>query len=240
MWARNNWFLDIQDPLTGVNPFVPSRRNAARPDVLVAEAESVFKILNPSIDVGTVPHGNIHRISVPIEYTGGVPLFIASNLASDLLSLDASSSEIKPLSKEFKFLLNTEAWDGPFAIPFPVKVHYKSVTLDQTVTVRGNIFKPISVTQKPLPFTNVAGQEIALALRNNTNESLSIASVGTAGAFDIIRLPESIPSGGTGDLVLRLASQGQAEVNHQIRLNLSQPFLGKQDYYLTLHIRSAP
>src|SRR5207244_2430917 len=121
----------------------------------------------------------LHRISIHMEYTGDAPIFISSELASDLLTLEASSTQyVAAGSKEFGFLLNTEAWDGPFVIPYPLKVHYKGVTLDRTVVIKGNVFAPLTLTQKPSPFTNSPGQEVAVAIRNNTAVSLLIASVG--------------------------------------------------------------
>ena len=241
VWDRNNWFLDLQDPKTESNPFFSSKKVSRQPDPLLAEAAAQFKLLDTLVDVGTVPRGDLRKIPIHLEYTGDQGIYISSDLASEVLSLDAASSQyLTSRTKELALLLDTESWDGPFVIPFPLKVHYKGVTLDRTVVVRGTVSTAISITQQPATFTNAPGQDLTLVLKNNTAQLLSILSVGSEAVFNVVRLPEPILPGNTGELILRLNSTAQADVNQRIRLNLSEPFMGKQDYYVTLRVRPTP
>ncbi len=241
IWDKNNWFLDLEDPKGGANPFASSRKPAADSDGLRAEAESRIKILDNVIQLGTVVRSELRRVPVRIEYTGDGAIWIESGMSSELVSVESiSSQEITPESKDFALLLNTEAWEGPFAIPYPLKIHYKGITFERVVTVQGNIFAAITATQSPSPFTNVPGQDLVLSIRNNTDETVKVASIGTGGLFEVVRFPPTVPSNGQADLVLKLKPNAKADPNQPIQLNLEQPLNGKRIYDLRLNVRPNP
>ncbi len=240
VWLRNNWFLDIQDPKGGMNLFISSRKPSDAPDPVRTEAESQFKILDSSVEVGTITKGDVHRIPVRVEYTGDAGVWIASGLTSELLSLEGISQSVTAKSKEFGLLLNTEAWDGPFTILYPLKIHYKGITIDRSVTVRGSIFVPLSMTQRPSPFLHSPEHDPALLVRNNTAATVTVLSVGSEGVFSVVRFPDRIPAGGEGEIVLRLDLNAKASPNQLIHLNLEQPLQGSRVYDLRLRVRSTP
>ena len=242
VWLRNNWFLDLQDSRTGANPFRGTPANkSVEDDALRKEAESQFKILDVSIDVGILNQVGVVRIPVRMEYTGDVPIHIESGLVSNLVMLEAASTQaVTPQSKEFGLYIDTRAWVGPFAVSVPLKVRYKSIVLDRLIAVKGSVFAPLVATQFPPVFTNTPEQELKFVIRNNTDESVSIVSVGSQNVFQVLRRSDTIPANGEAEILLRLNPTATTEGSPILRLNLGQPLAGKTEYEFKVRVGPTP
>lgn len=244
VWENNNWFLDLQDPQTGANPFrydLGFKNPAAQLDQLRSEAESRFRILESSIDVGTLTQGDQRRIAIRMAYSGDVPIRIDPALRTNELALEAGSTQsITANSNEFGLLLNTSAMDGPFLLVFPMKISYKGVAIDRIVSIRGNVFAPLTVTQTPSSFSNLPAQELRLTVRNNTTESISIVSASTDAVFEVVRLPKEIQGGREDSVLLRLRPDAKAEMGQRVSLNLGKPLFGRLLYDYQVRVSRTP
>jgi hypothetical protein len=143
------------------------------PEELLKEISDSFRLVKDFFDVGTINEGERLAISVPIEYSGNSPIRIANSVPSNFLILDgASTRAVRSTDTSFNLILDSEGWDGPFRFPLPLTVEYQGVTIEQTLTVAGNVFAPL--TFGVLSVEDSSPDDIRLYLRNNTEQRLEI------------------------------------------------------------------
>jgi hypothetical protein len=240
-WQKSNWFLDVGDPKSLRDSFLGRDGiSSVDSEKLRAQFESEFRLLDTSVDIGTVLRDGKHRIPISIEYRGQSRLQIKSDFVSELVNPESSTSQVNPSAKEFGLLLDTELIEGPFALPYPMKIHYEGITVDRTVTLRGNVLVPVSLRYSPDPFPSTSGQELQLSVKNNTDSVLNLTAVRSDGIFRVLDPPDVISAHAEITLTLQVRPERKVEDGQRISILLSEPVYGRSTYSVNLRLARNP
>jgi hypothetical protein len=238
VWIGGNWFLEI---LPAQNPF----QSAGQPRV-APSSESVrlleqnFRIVNETVNVGTIWQGENPLVNVGIEYKGDLPIRIESSLNTSLIALDAMSTrQIQPGTSNFNLRIYTEEYEGPFRMPFPLTVYYKDVEIKKTVTVEGVVFAPFTFRQVPDPASLNPGEKFEVYVRNNMDSAVAVDFVQTEAAFDVVEHARQIPPQAEGKIVLVRRPDAET-LPARLAISVTKPIQGKQLFYFKVRRRTGP
>jgi hypothetical protein len=145
------------------------------------------------------------QFEIPVQYDGQQILDVESELHSNYFAVAADNS--KPASAKQKFLIyvNTLDLSGPFTIPLRLRfrVRNESAFVDRSLTIKGDVFTPITFRQVPEngPITSKA--PISVFIRNNTSEAVAVIPIGNE-VFDTLSSPDVLPPNSESEVVLQL------------------------------------
>jgi hypothetical protein len=234
-WIRDkgNWFLQ---PDTGEHPFSGMfKKSAGADEVALTEIKSSFKLLSPAIDVGDVWQGDRKDVAIPFQYTGDSPIRIVSKVDSPVTMLDNNSTQrILKDAREFKIIAGSDDFDGPFDIPVGITIYYKSIALDESVRVKGNIRPLFRYKQEPATIPPDSKQEFSLFITNNTDEVAEFDGLVAEGAFDVTKFLNHLAPGEEGVITLKRNSS-VPKPGTVIRLSLGKGLKGKREFDVRIH-----
>ncbi len=229
-WVRvdGRWLLDpssytVTELLGDSGPEDPERA----PEAVRAEFEDVFTLVEDFIDLGTLNEGDRQAVSIPIEYSGDLPLRIRTSIPSDFLTLDgATTLAVRSSATNFKVWVNSEGWEGPFRFPLPLTIEYEGVPIERTVTIVGNIFAPL--TFRAITVEGAGPDDFHFSLQNNTEEGVQINYVTVDGKLWIEGYDERIEPNQQGTLFLR--RKPDVDPPLEVTIVLLEPLLGRQSF----------
>jgi len=225
VWKDDNWYLSMENS-PDVFPHSPVNEEI---DIKEAQKqiEKNFHLLRDQIDLGTLLDGQYFNINVPIEYTGDLPLTIELGLPNPLVALGQLPEPITSRSKNFVLLVGTDNWDGPFTLPLPLTIRYLTAAVERTVTVKGNVFHPVSFRQVPPNGPIEEGREFSVFVRNNTEQKVGVTGIIVDAKLDVLKRPEIILPHGEEEVVLKLRP---GQIPDQLTLILDAPLHGRDRY----------
>src|SRR5262249_43383603 len=142
IWKEGNWYLNISDNpgLFRGAPGQPPMNAKGVMDDLVKN----FQILRSEFDLGTLIQGEYPPpFEVPIKYGGNLQLSLEQGLPNPIVNLASMSDTVTSSAKSIMLLVSTENWDGPFSLPFPLKIRSGNVSIERTLLIKGNVFVPL-------------------------------------------------------------------------------------------------
>jgi hypothetical protein len=238
VWARNNWYLDVQDARTE-NPFRTDLEKLAIPlDILNKDLDLILRFPQTAIDVGAVPRGERRKVSIPVQYTGATPISFEVKAPGNLLWTESDSSVLTAGSKEISVWLNSESWEGPFSLPVSLLMKYKGVTLERRLSLVGSVTVPVTFRQDPSPFKSGPGQALRLFVRNSTDKPVQIISVSTDDKFEIVELPPVIPPNSEG-VILLSRKPDNAQPPERIYVRFAEPVNGLNLFTVPLRLSTS-
>jgi hypothetical protein len=224
IWKNGSWYLNMQQP--------PDIFPRASPESTIdtkkiqAQIEKGFQILRNPIDLGRLLDGQHLSIDVPIKYTGELPLSLDIALPNPLVGLKTLAEPITSNTQSFTLMVGTDAWDGPFRLPLPLRIRYESVTVERTLTVTGNVFVPLAFRQSP-PEGPTRDREFSVFVRNNTDAASAIRTVVVDNKMDLVKFPKALPPHGEAELVFKPHPN---ETPDQLYITLETPLEGRSSY----------
>jgi len=225
IWKDGNWYLNVENP-QDIFPHSPVNEeidiNEARKQI-----EKNFHVLRDQIDFGTLLEGQHFNIDVPIEYTGDLPLTIELGIPNPLVALGQLSEPITSRSKNFVLLVGTDNWEGPFTLPLPLTIRYLTAAVERTVTVKGNVFVPVSFRQVPPNGPIEQGREFSVFIRNNTEEKVGVSGIIVDAKLDVLKRPEVLPPHEEEEVVLKLRP---GQIADRLTVVLDMPLHGLDRY----------
>ena len=229
-WVRRDgtWYFDpglFRDVFSSGNAVEALDADSAE---IEKDFESSFRLIDSFIDVGTLNQGDRKVLSVRIEYSGTFPIRIETPIPSRLLALDrASTAQVSAGTQDIKLVVETEGWEGPFRIPFPLKIYYRGGVSDRVLTVVGNVFVPLTFRLDP-DWNRPSDEEFRFLLRNNSPQAVAIAYVTVDGTLAIVGHSERIEAAGDG--FVHLQRLPGVEPTNEVTVVLREPLLGKRVY----------
>jgi len=228
-WVRVDdvWYLDVGSFDDVWRGGVVSESTEVDLDALEREFDGLFTLIDDFVDVGTVNRGDPTVIPIRIDYSGDTPITIESPLKSEFLMLDrASASQLSSDADSFRLRLVTERWEGPFRMPLPLTIHYKSATIDRTLTVAGNVFVPLTIRREVVENSDTYPGHVRFSILNNTDSTVHIGSVLVDDKLDVMGFSRTIEAGEEGFIDLR--RQPGVEPPPELTLILTEPLLGRR------------
>src|SRR2546425_435142 len=222
IWKDDNWYLSMEKA-PDVFPHAPANEEIDIKEVQ-KQIERNFHLLRDQFDLGTLPDGQHFNIDVPIEYRGDLPLTIELGLPNPLVAFGQLSEPITSRSKNFVLLVGTDNWEGPFTLPLPLRIRYLTAVVERTVTVKGDVFHPVSFRQVPPNGPIEEGREFSVFIRNNTDEEVGVKGIIVDAKLDVLKRPEILPSHGEEEVVLKLRP---GQIADQLTLILDSPVRGQ-------------
>ena len=223
IWKDGNWYFNMQQP-PGIFP-TTSVESTIDVKKIQAQIEKNFKILRNPIDLGRLLDGQHLSIEVPIKYMGELPLSLDMTLPNPLVALKVLNEPITSQTQSFTLMVGTDAWDGPFSLPLPLKIRYQSVTVERTLTISGNVFVPLAFRLSPAGGA-LPGREFSVFVRNNTDTASAIQTV-VGDKMDLVKFPKALPPHGEAELVFKPHPN---ETPDQLYITLEKPIEGRSSY----------
>jgi hypothetical protein len=184
VWRRNNWFK--QTPSKPMS-FMPDAGNSdVATELNKHQIDASLMLLEDSVDLGTITPGPTRQIEIPIRYSGSVPLTVDQVLPLDFLAVRAPSGRLTSDSKSLDLYVNSEAWTGPFAIALPIRFSYLGASIQRVLTVRGEVFLPISFRQVPADGVVAPDGRISVFVSNNTSETVYLNGASVDSKLDVV------------------------------------------------------
>jgi len=222
IWRGDNWYLNVESP-PSIFPGGGSQKDA---DVTQTQKqiEKTFELLRNPMELGTLIEGQHLRFEIPIKYTGNFPVSIELGLSNPLVDLDSASSlEVTSRSDHLVLLVDTQDWEGPFTVPFPLKIRSGAATIERILVVKGEVFAPI-VFRQELPDGPIeVGRPFSLFIRNNTPQGAPF-QINTDAKFEILKRPETLLPNAETEIVLKLKPN---ESPDRLYLELGAPIQGR-------------
>ena len=225
VWRQGNWYLNVANNLDifhGGNGLPAANTKDVKEDLA-----KNLQILGTEFDLGRLIQGEYPPpIEVPIKYTGNLKLSVEQKLPNPIINLASMSDTIESSTKSITLLVSTENWDGPFSLPFLLKIRYGGVFIERTVLIKGNVFVPLAFHQSPLDGP-VPGQQFSIFIRNNTDEQAQIGTVIVDGKMDLVKQPEALLPHDEVELVFKPHPD---EIPDRMSLVLKTPIQGRSNY----------
>ncbi len=232
-WVRvdGEWYFDAKGfdkVLTSGSPEV----SGVDPEEIVREFADVFELLEDRFEIGTLTQTEIMEIPIPINYTGEAPIRFGTFLSSTFLDLTGSARRV-PAGTDAIFLrVDSSDWEGPFDIPVPLDIEYRGVSFRRTVTVRGTVFAPLTLSRRqadpPSP------DEFHFLIRNNSDREARISYVTVGGTLDILGHSDVIESKGEG--FLHLKKREDVEPGNDLSIVLTESLHGRETYEFVMDL----
>jgi len=205
LWVRDkgNWFFQPENgEFSLTNMF---SHNAAADAAGQAEIRSVFKLLTDAVDVGELWQGDRKEVPIHFQYTGNLPIRIASKSDTPVTMIDvASNLSLTKDTNHFNLIVGSDDFDGPFDLPVTFTVYYQAIAaLDQTVHLKGSIRPVCRYHQTPATVGPNDPEEFSIAITNNTAEPRHIKAIASDGKFFIAKYPADLAPGEEGIIIAR-------------------------------------
>jgi hypothetical protein len=223
IWKDGIWYFNMQQP----PDIFPRTSGESTIDTkkIQAQIEKDFQLLQNPIDLGRLLDRQHLSVEVPIKYTGKLPLSLDIGLPNPLIGLKVLDAPITSQTRSFTLVVGTDAWDGPFTLPLPLKIRYESVTVERTLTVKGNVFVPLAFRQSPAD--PQPDRNFSVFVRNNTDEASAIRTVVVDNKMDLVKFPKALPPHGEAELVFKPHPN---ETPDQLYITLETPLEGRSSY----------
>jgi hypothetical protein len=191
IWRRGNWYVDVQD----ARDIIPEPGATPKEDVKkIQEAITQnFEILRDPLDLGKLIEGQHLSVDVPIKYTGDLPIAVEPALPNPVVGMPVGPLVTKD-TKNIVLYIGTDDWEGPFNFSFPLKLRYREIEVERTLTVRGEVFVPIAFRQDPPNGSLPEGAEFSVFIRNNTDEDARIRLFSVDAKLDVTKQPRVLPA----------------------------------------------
>jgi hypothetical protein len=233
-YEKGMWYFQ---PDSGDVPFSAVFKNDPAADaVALAEIKSSFKLLTQSVDVGETWQGDHKDFPVKFQYDGKVPIRIVSKLDSPVTMIDTASTQwITKDSNQFKVTAGSEDFEGPFDIPVAFTVYYKSVALDQSIRVKGDIRPVFKYRQVPGTVPADSKEEFQVFLTNNTDEPAELGAFSTEGKFYVTKYPHHLAAGEEGVITLKRNPAAGVSAGTIVSIDIDNHLKGKQVCEIRIH-----
>jgi hypothetical protein len=233
---KNAWYLDLTDAKRQ-NPFQRDLAAAQALPGVLPDLDSKFKVGQTVFDLGVVQQGERRKIVIPVEYGGAESFAVDVASPGGLISAETPTLTIKPETKELTLWFDSRDWDGVFTIPVAIKVRNIPSPIERQISVHGSVFAPLTFRQSPSPFPNMPGQELRILVTNASDDPITINSVSTDDAFEVLEIPS--PIAGKSEGIIRLGRK-TTDPSNLVSIRLAQPVNGKSLYEFRIRLSSAP
>ena len=229
LWVRDkgNWYFQ---PETATIPSLRTmfKKDSAEDAAALAEIKSSFKFLSQSVDLGLMWQGDRKEVPIRFEYTGAPAIRIESKVDTPVTELNLTSSEwLSKDSKQFEIIAGSDDFEGRFDIPLTFTIYYKSVALEQSIRVKGEVRPVFKYRQEPAIIPPDSLDEFRIFLTNNTDEPADMNAINSDGKFYIIKRPEHLAPGEEGVITLKRNPAGKPPGN-VIKLSFEKELAGRQ------------
>jgi hypothetical protein len=222
VWRKGNWYVNLEDA-TNVFPKAAEKQNIEEAQQSI---DKNFEILRNPVDLGKLTDGQHFSIEVPIRYTGDMPLSVELAIPNPIVDLPVSNA-ITSGSKNFRLLVGTDNWDGPFNLPVVLRIRYGEATVERTLMLQGEVFVPIAFRQEPPNGPIEEGREFSVFIRNNAVEPVGVQSITTDAKLDLVKWPDTLPPGQETEIVFKLRHNQSPDA---LYLDLAVPLNGRKIY----------
>ena len=174
VWRENNWYTDVADDrdLFKLSAGTP----AANTEQLAKEIDQALRF-QTELNLGTVIHGQLVQLRLPVEYSGKLPLSVRLKSPLPSFTLAAQNLGLTSTSPYVFFSFQTDGWDGPVNVPLRVEFKYEDAFVERSLLVRGSVFSPLSFRQVPAEIQKGKTETVSVFVRNNTGEPITVRYV---------------------------------------------------------------
>ena len=232
-WVKvgGTWYFDA-DSFDKVLTLDSAEMPVVDTEEITREFDDLFEILESEFELGTLTQTDVRDVPVAIRYTGDVPIRFSTILASRFVDLTAPARRVSADADNIVIRIDTSEWEGPFDIPVPLDIEYRGVTIRRAVTVRGNVFSPLTLSRQAVDPTRP--DEFNFVLSNHTDREVRISYITVGGTLDILGHSDVIASEAEG--TVRLKKRADVEPGNSLSVVLTESLHGRETYEFVMDL----
>ena len=201
IWKKNNWYVDIRDSSDLAKKFFNDPSDAEVPAMTAKEISDSLS-LKDTFDIGTVMEGKSLTFDVGVKYTGRDAILLTTVPSGPFIRTFIGGDGITSKTDKFQLIVDTTEKYGEFSLPIQLRFFRGTIFVDRTLTVKGNVFSPITF-RSPAEGTTRTGVPYTVFVRNNTDTALTVQYFQIEGDSEIVKFPEVLEPNQEAELVLR-------------------------------------